>query len=365
LQLIAMSGQFRIKASDVCDGISGVRIMNIVDLIKSQLSGVLVNRLSSLIGGEETQTRSAIGAAVPALLSGFASLVSSNNGAQKLLSSMNSLGNLDNMLSAESSGSVQDHGSSLLNSFFGSSKVSEIAGALSSFSGLKGGSASSLLGYLAPMILGTISKLFEGKPLTPQSLSSLFTEQKANIANSFPAGFPMGQVPQMREVGTATRDVSRASHEPSSPLKWLTPLLAICLLGLLGYYLFFARQSPAPIAKKAEESTKAVQTEAKSLSNNLSTVYTSLKETLTGIKDEASAQAALPRLEEINRRLDTLKTTLAKLPQAGCSLVASVTRENLGSFREQANRVLAIPGVGETLRPSLEKVLTKLPAFVC
>ena len=42
--------------------------MNIVDLIKSQLSGDVLGKLSSLVGESEDKTRTAVNGAVPSLL---------------------------------------------------------------------------------------------------------------------------------------------------------------------------------------------------------------------------------------------------------------------------------------------------------
>ena len=45
--------------------------MNLVDLVKDQLTGQVLGSLGSLIGADESQTRSATSAAVPALLGGL------------------------------------------------------------------------------------------------------------------------------------------------------------------------------------------------------------------------------------------------------------------------------------------------------
>src|SRR5208337_1174494 len=67
---------------------SGVTQMNIVDVIKSQLSGEVIAKLSSLVGESEDKTKAAVvGAAVPGLLSVLASLATSG-GADKLINAL-------------------------------------------------------------------------------------------------------------------------------------------------------------------------------------------------------------------------------------------------------------------------------------
>ena len=66
--------------------------MNLVDLVTSQLTGDVLGKLAGLTGTNEAQTRSATSAAVPALLSAFGKMASTNSGASTLA---NSLGGLD------------------------------------------------------------------------------------------------------------------------------------------------------------------------------------------------------------------------------------------------------------------------------
>ena len=61
--------------------------MNIVDVIKSQLSGEVLAKLSSLVGENEDKTKAAVGAAVPGLLSVLSSLATSG-GADTLINAL-------------------------------------------------------------------------------------------------------------------------------------------------------------------------------------------------------------------------------------------------------------------------------------
>ena len=113
--------------------------MNLVQLIKDQLLGAGLGKLSALLGESEAKTESAVGAAVPALLAGLSSLASSHEGAQKLTSALGkfdagSLSNLGNMLSGQA-GAVAGRGGSLLGSLFGGNVLSGITNALSRFAG--------------------------------------------------------------------------------------------------------------------------------------------------------------------------------------------------------------------------------------
>src|SRR5215831_17675265 len=129
---------------------TGVSLMNLVDTIKNQLfSDGHLNKLSELIGAGESATKSAVGAAVPALLSALSNVASSGRGAEKVVSALGnfdagSLGNTAHMLAGHAD-SVLEQGKGLLNSLLGGNLVSGIANAVSRFAGIGSGAVQKLL----------------------------------------------------------------------------------------------------------------------------------------------------------------------------------------------------------------------------
>src|SRR5262245_13507815 len=129
--------------------------MDLVEQIKNQLTDSVLTHLSSLIGASEHETKSAVGAAVPTVLSALANMAS-GGGAQKLASALNhfetgSLGHISHMLSSQP-GAVLEQGTGILNSLFGSSTLSGIVNALTRFAHIGSGSAQKLLAYLMPLV---------------------------------------------------------------------------------------------------------------------------------------------------------------------------------------------------------------------
>ena len=128
--------------------------MNLVKMIQDQLSGDVLNKLSSVIGAEPEATSRAASAAVPTLLSGLVNQFSSIDGAKKLSNVLSGLdtsaiGNFANMLGGDSS-SLLGKGSGLLASLFGDGLINSAANAIGRFSGLSPNLAKPLLAYLAP-----------------------------------------------------------------------------------------------------------------------------------------------------------------------------------------------------------------------
>ena len=167
--------------------------MNIVDVIKSQLTGDVLGKLSSLIGESEDKTKTAATAAVPGLLSILANLASTSSGADKVINALKqvdtgSQGGFGDILAGPEAHEVQEKGGSLLNILLGASALPILLNILGKFAGIAAGPAKSLLSMLAPLILSSIAKSFAGKSLTSQALSSFFTEQKGNISSAATRG---------------------------------------------------------------------------------------------------------------------------------------------------------------------------------
>jgi hypothetical protein len=354
--------------------------MNLIELAKEQLTPEVIGRLSGLIGEGEGKTRTAAVAAVPALLSALSGVASSPGGAQKLTSALDSLdlgavSNIGKALTGGDTGSLLQMGTGLLGTLFGGGMQSGIVDALAKFAGLGPGPAKNLLGYLLPLVLGVIAGQGKGRGQGAQGLVSMLADQRQNIANALPAGLSLRDVPGL----DVSRPTLRATAGPTpvtapNPMKWLLPLVALGALALLLWW-GFGRQSPAPPADRALEPTAkraelpagpdaaASVPDVNVLGKNLSRIVTSLTESLTDVRDEASAEAALPKLGELDKKLDGLKTVRNELPEADKATFATLVTPHLGTLKDLITKVLAIPGVSEKLKPVLDGIMAKLTAL--
>jgi hypothetical protein len=343
--------------------------MNLVEVIKNELANGTINQLSSLIGAGEGATRSAVSAAVPTVLSALSSVASSKGGAEKLISALGkfdagSLGGLGNLLT-EQPNAVLEQGSGLLKSLFGGGTLTGITNALAGFAGLGSGTVQKLLGYLLPMVLGGIAGRFAGKTLNAQGLTSMLADQKANIANALPSGLSLGNVPGLESVHAAARQASAAVQQTGLSLwRWLGPVLGVGLAALLFWWFLgprigtFAGMKPASIPNPSVSVPNVSQ-----LSANLSGTFKSLTETLTGIKDAASAEAALPTLNELNSKLESAKSVAERLPEAGKAAINGLARSTLDKLRSLVDKVLALAGVGDKLKPITDAIMNNLKAL--
>jgi hypothetical protein len=384
--------------------------INLIDLVKSQLGGQVLNQVSGLLGESPEKTQSAVNGAVPALLGGLLGNATKGNGAANMLSALNGLddsmlGNFAGMLGGgnQSSG-LMDMGGKLLGSLMGGSGVNGLTNAISGFSGLGKGAAGSLLGLLAPLLMGTIKRQLSGSGgLNIGNLTNLLTGQKDNIAAAMPAGLDKqlqsaglgdlfgGALSNLagagqQAVGSATNAVNQASgavtkglssasnaarnvadniptRRPASPLRWLAPL-AIVLVA--GWFLFNRNNAPATPAVEmgGTGSTEAAMVGDVDVGKEFGSVFTNLTSTLNGIKDEATATSALPKLEEIAGNVDNLSGLFGQLPDAAKTGVASLVKDNLGGLNDVISKITALPGVGDIVKTVLDNIVKTLSGLI-
>lgn len=361
--------------------------MNLVELIKSQITSQVAGQLGSLLGGNTTETKSAVEAAVPVLLAALAGKAA-GGGADKLAAAISQFGSetpgRDLAALADQPREVLEQGSSMLSSLLGTGTLSGIVSALARSMNFDSGTITKLLGYLAPFVLGAIAGQFKGKSLTGQGLSQLFADQKHNILDSLPSGLSLAGIPGLPDissmgrsaVNTAQRAAETAPQAGAALAKNLFPIGALALLAALAWW-FLRQPTPAePPVTAAVTPARTEQTvqrpispspqalaDATQLGTDLAGVYKSATETLTFITDEASAAAAAPKLEELNTTLDSLQKAWDKLPEGARSAVTAVTGEHLGKLKDLIQTVLAVPGVKEKIGPTLDGIVTKLTAM--
>lgn len=371
--------------------------MNIVDLISSQLSGDVIGKLGGLIGADQSQTQTATNAAVPALLGLFGKMASTNSGADQLAKAMGGLdlgmlGNLAGALGGSQASSIGSLGGSLLGSLLGGNTTSKVVETVASFAGMKPGIMRTLLGYLAPIVLGMVAKQFTGRP-DAAGVSRLFSEQAGNIRGAMPRGLSLPDLALGAVSGGRPSEPVRhggRSHEPeaSGMPSWLLPLLLLGALGL-GWYLWQQSQKMAvepkavavrEVAKKGpvtidrtevieREGRKRIDTVAETISIDpkfleagkvAGTLFTDLRKILGGVTNEAGARAALPELERLAPMLTTLETETANLPADEKPAFARIIGENLGWLGKLVDKAMAFPGVRDVLGPVVTPMVETL-----
>ena len=95
-------------------------------------------------------------------------------------------------------------------------------------------------------------------------------------------------------------------------------------------------------------------------STELTDTFSKLTEALTSVKDVASAEAALPKLQDLEGKLDVAKTTMKELGDAGQTTIKTLVKSAQVKLKELVDKVLAIPGVGEKIKTVVASIMAKL-----
>jgi len=374
--------------------------MNLVDLVKDQLTSQVLGSLGSLIGADESQTRTATSAAVPALLGGLSKLASTQAGASQIASALGgldlgALGNLAGILGGSNASRVADQGGSLLSSLFGTSATGKMVETLAGFLGMKPGISRSLLAYLAPVVLGMVAKQFTGGRADAAGLQRLFADQAGNIRNALPAGLSLGDFGAVAPQGG--RDTHAREHAETATTggfpAWL-PLVLLPLLALGAWFLMnrdkmakqdggvmieeIRKQGPVTIDRTEvieREGKKLIDTvaetisidpkfvEAARLATNATDLFGGLSKILGGVTSVDTAKAAIPELEKLGPMLTGVQSEAEKLEGENKTAFAQFVSKNLGLLQKVIDTAMAIPGVKELLGPvvgPMVETLTKL-----
>jgi len=361
--------------------------VNLVSLIMQFLTPDMIGRIASALGLDRNIAQTAIGAAVPGLLAGLCGVAAQPGGAQKLVDAARqqtgTLGSFASMIGGAGQSSLIEKGSQMLSSLLGSRDQTALAGAIGKYAGLGQGAGGSLLGMLAPVVMGTIGQQQGARSLDAGGIAGLLASQKDSIAAALPSGFAnllggTGLLDSLGDVArTATAAASNTARATTSAaraigdtgqraagtaaavsrnwLYWLIPLVAI--LALLIY--LFAK----PAEQVAQQGATAVQSltvGGLDIGKQVTDSITNLRTTLGGITDAASARAALPKLQDVTAQIDKVGGVVGQLSAEQRKLLAGLVNPLMPTLNQLFDKVLAIPGVAEVLKPTIDALRAKL-----
>ncbi len=148
-----------------------------------------IDTASQHLGESSSNISKAVGVGVPSILAGLISRVEKGEGSSVLSEAVQAGKNSDySNLSSLFGGNSSSTGTNWLSSLFGSGH-STLTDAVERHSGIKSSSASSLMGMLAPLVLGFLGRHATTNNLSAGGLSSLLTDHKDVVTSALPSGF--------------------------------------------------------------------------------------------------------------------------------------------------------------------------------
>ncbi|OCP18097.1 MULTISPECIES: DUF937 domain-containing protein [unclassified Ensifer] len=363
---------------------------NLVSYIAQMLTPDMIARIASALGLDSGKVQSAVGAAVPAVLAGLAGIAAQPGGAQRIADTAKqqsgSLDNLMGMLAGGDQPSLAQNGSQIISSLFGAKDGSALASAIGGVSGMDQRASGSLLATLTPLVMGGLARQ-SGGDLSANGIAGLLASQKDNIAAALPSGVRdllagtglLGSLGASAQAAAASASQAArsaaatastvggagqraaAATVPTSSRNWLYWVIAALVLAGVLFYLF-GRQSEQ-VAPQAGTPEQSLTVGGLDIGQQIKDSMASLQTTLTGITDAASATAALPKLEDVASQLDKVSGVAGQLSAGQKAALTALITPMMSTLNGLFDKALAIPGVSEILKPTIDALKTKLTAL--
>jgi hypothetical protein len=305
------------------------------------------------------------------VLAAFGSKASTETGARALFDAVSktdggAFGDLASTLSGAAGEKFLQGGLGSLTSLLGEGGVKGLSGAIGRQAGIGSDASSSIVSLAGQLAMGQLAKSATSGGLDAAGLGSMLRAQQNNITSAMPAG--LGNLLSSSGVvgsdfaGQAGRAASKAVNQTAQAAKkgtnWLTWALPV-LLALVALWWFLGNRAPN-VTEVVPAAVKEVMVDGVDVGKQLTGALDGLSTTLGGITDAATAQAALPKLQETVTAIDGISGLLEKLSPEQRSMLAGIVSAALPALKEVAAKVLAIPGVGDIVKPTVDSLVAKI-----
>ncbi len=209
-------------------------VMGLTDIFKSQV----LTPFAARSGESESSVMRGFEVSVGAMVAGLASKVRQSSAAPQVLDLINNPANdtgvLDHPRSLLGEGQTAGLGSKLTSMLFGG-KLSGVTNTISAESGLRTGTAASLMSLSAPLLLGLLGKRVREGGMDRSKLISFMSQEAAEVQEGLPAGIG-NLLGSDSEVSSVPPVASAVVAERSST--WIWPVLALlAVAGVLAWWI--------------------------------------------------------------------------------------------------------------------------------
>jgi hypothetical protein len=318
----------------------------------------------------------------------MASLASKPEGAQKLADAIaqQSPRILDTFENAVGSSSgLANIGQNALMALFGGRSFGSLASAIANFAGIADGPVKSLLGMLAPAILGVLGRQ-AGAGAT--ALTQLFSSQKDQIAAAMPSGLSdalrtggfLGQASSVAAMADRAGDTYHAAREgvdtmaramsapASRSMHWAFWALPLVVLAGLLWFLFGRERTNPPVATAPTAVAPSPPTQGApagiDLGHQITTAIDSLNTSLQGAKDKTLAADALPKLQQVSTELERLNGLASRLPVEARDRLVQTIKSASARLKSTLDTVDALSGVPADVKTAIAGLQTRLDGLV-
>ncbi len=300
--------------------------MDILGLIKDKLTDTVIEKVSNFLGEHPENIGSALNSAVPIVLGGIVRNASNDEDTAKVMDVLKDgghtgeiLDDLPNLLgNFDKTQLLITIGSNIFNHFTGN-KNNAIVEKLSSITGIRKTSASSLVGLAAPLVLGALGKVVAKEGLGVSGLTKLLSDQRESVFGALPPA-----IANQLNFKSATTAAQSSNDEKPKEIKKIDPqnrgflswipwiLIGLLFLGVLAYFW------------KYRKSTKAIQ----SVSNTVGVLPKQDSTFVTSLPDTTSftPTTEAPKVEEV-KPLEKVSKETKKIEEKSKPILAEKKAE--------------------------------------
>src|SRR5262245_52896336 len=238
---------------------------NLLDSLMALVTPKVLSQAATTFGESEQSVTKGLNAAIPSVLAAFLNKTGDSGVMNQIFSLLsdpaigrNGVSNVSGLLNtAKTNPGLAALGSQFLSSLFGN-RQNAVENVLAETAGIKKSSATSLLGFVSPLVMTFLASLIRKGGLTVSGLTNLLKGQSSNISAAVPAG--VSSVLGLSDLSKVQPTRLLEVEKPSSP-NWLWPLLlAIGLIGALWWLI--GRSHPAKAVENIDTSIPKVQVPA-------------------------------------------------------------------------------------------------------
>lgn len=232
---------------------------DLLSTVRSYFNNDIISKAASYLGETESSVRKGLDAVIPLSLAGIVQKAESSPETLLNLAHEAEGTNLANDLtnSFRTGGQGIPAGApSLVGNIFGD-KFGSIANTISSFTGIKGSTSSSLFGTILPLIMGLLGKQATEGNMSPRGLSSWLSSQKNAILAALPSGLNISRLLGLGDLSSVKTTAGEIVPEKKKT-NWVLPvLLGAAVLALLMWLMNSGKKSPTQAAVVATDTAIA------------------------------------------------------------------------------------------------------------
>jgi hypothetical protein len=370
---------------------------NLVSSIMQFLTPDMVAKIARTVGIDPDVAQKVVSAAVPAILASFAGLAAKPAGAQQLSETLEQqrpdmLSQTTGAIGGPDQKAIADTGTSLLSTLLGGGGLNGLVSAVSNFAGINQSASKTVLGLIAPMVVGALGQQQRSGGLDANGLANLLSSQKDQIAAAMPsglanmmgargmldaldgglrrgaetAGATAGRMPgTMSDTAMGASQVAYATARKPLAASWPLWILGLIVLAGLGWYFLGDREQQVAeqtrgLINKATEDVATNPPNASDVSADLTASVDTVRKTLQGITDPASARAALPKLQQATERLDKINSLAAQLPPSSRKELASLVEASMPALNRLCDQALSNPQIAGLAKPAIDALRARL-----